>query len=171
MPFRGVRQTRGRNVTKIEFDAKLVGRGPVRAWVFLDFPRAVSQGLPSRNKVAVRGTMNGFPFRTSTFPIGDGIQQIAVNKKLQAGAKAGAGDRVHVVLEVDTKPRLVRTPPDLKAALAAAAKAHANYEELSYTHRKGYVDWITEAKRPETRDRRVREAVRRLSKGKGYFYE
>ncbi len=158
-------------MTRIEFEAKLVGRGPKRAWVFLDFPGSVSRQMPGGGKVPVRGVMNGFPFRTSTFPLGDGIQQIVVNKALQAGARAKAGDRVHVVLEVDAKPRTVRTPPDLRAALATAPKARENYENLSYTHRKGYADWITEAKRPETRDRRVQEALRRLSKGKGHFYD
>ncbi len=157
-------------MTKIEFEAKLVGRGPKRAWVFLDFPKSVSRQLPSRGKVPVRGTLNGFAFRTSTFPIGDGIQQIVVNKPLQAGARARAGDRVHVVLEVDAQRRTVHTPPDLRTALATAPRARENYENLSYTHRKGYVDWMTEAKRPETRERRVREALRRLSKGKGHFY-
>ncbi len=157
-------------MAKIEFRGRLIARGPKGAWVFLDFPKSVSRQLGSRGRVAVRGTLNGFPFRISAFPLGDGRHQIAVNKALQAGAKALPGDGVTVVLEVDTGPRLVRVTPDLKAALASSAKARENFEHLSYGHRKAYVDWITEAKRPETRARRVDQAIERLSKGKGYFY-
>lgn len=158
-------------MASIEFEAKLIARGPKGAWVFLDFPVSVSKELPSRGRVAVRGTMNGFPFTISAFPTGDGTHQIAVNKALQAGARAGPGDRVHVALEAETGPRTVTVPADLKRALAGAAKARENFEALSYGHRKAYVEWITEAKQAETRQRRIRLALERLSKGKGRFYE
>jgi hypothetical protein len=157
-------------VAKIEFDAKLIARGPGKAWVFLDFPVAVSKKLPTRGRVALRGTMNGFAFRISAFPTGDGTHQIAVNKALQAGARARPGDRVHMTIEVERAPPVVKVPEDLKAALRGSAKARENFEKLSYSHRKGYVDWIMGAKKPETRGRRLRQAVERLSKGKGYFF-
>lgn len=155
----------------IEFDAKLVARGPKGAWVFLDFPVSASKKLPSRGRVSVRGTMNGFAFRISAFATGDGTHQIAVNKALQAGAHARPGDRVHVVLEPDTGARRVSVPADLQRALANAPTARENFDRLSFSHRKGYVDWITEAKRRETRERRIEDTIRRLSKGKGYFYD
>jgi hypothetical protein len=157
-------------VAKIEFDAKLGARGPHGAWVFLDFPVSASRQLGSHGRVPVRGTMNGPPFRISAFPTGDGTHQIAVNKALQAGARATTGDRVHLVLEVDTGPRVVKPSPDLKAALTGAAKARENFDALSYGHKKAYVDWILEAKKPETRARRVQEAITRLSKVSGHFY-
>lgn len=154
----------------IEFEAKLVARGPKRAWVFLDFPVKASRQLGSRGRVAVRGTMNGHPFEISAFPTGDGTHQIAVNKALQAGARAKPGDRVHLVLEVETGPRVVKVPADLERALASAPKAMAHFDALSYGHKKAYVDWILEAKKAETRARRIAEALRRLVKGKGHFY-
>lgn len=158
-------------LSRIEFDGKLIARGPKGAWVFLDFPVSASKKLPSRGRVAVRGTMNGFAFTISAFPTGDGTHQIAVSKALQAGAKAGPGDRVHVSLEPETGPRTVTVPADLKKALATATKARKNFDDLSYGHRKAYVDWITEAKQAETRRRRIRQALDRLSTGKGRFYD
>ena len=153
----------------LEFDAKLIARGPKGAWVFLDFPENVSKQLGSRGRVPVRETMNGHPFRIPAFPTGDRTHQIAVNKALQAGAEATQGERVHVVLEVDTGPRVVKTPPDLKRALADAREAKVNFEALSYGHKKAYVDWILEAKKPETRASRIQEALKRLARGKGHF--
>lgn len=59
-----------------------------------------------------------------------------------------------------------RTPADLQAALRRAAKASATWKALAPSHRREYVEWITEAKRPETRRRRVATAVGWLAAGK-----
>jgi hypothetical protein len=64
-----------------------------------------------------------------------------------------------VVIEGDTKPRAVAVPDGLNAALAKHGNAKATFEDLAPSHKKAYVDWIAEAKRPETRTKRVREAV------------
>ena len=60
----------------------------------------------------------------------------------------------------------VRVPTDLKAALAKNAKARKTFENFSYSHKKEYVDWITDAKRDETRQRRFKTAIQWLSEGK-----
>ncbi|MFA5896886.1 MAG: YdeI/OmpD-associated family protein, partial [Thermoplasmata archaeon] len=100
---------------------------------------------------------------------GDGTHQIAVNKAMQAGAKAGPGDRLQMVLRVDTAPRTVKVPADLKKALTKSKAAQVNFERMTWSHRKRYVDWIEEAKRPETRAKRIDEAVKRISAGQGAF--
>jgi len=60
----------------------------------------------------------------------------------------------------------VNVPPDLKTALARNAKARKTFENFSYSHKKEYVEWITDAKRDETRKRRLATAIDWLSKGK-----
>jgi uncharacterized protein YdeI (YjbR/CyaY-like superfamily) len=60
---------------------------------------------------------------------------------------------VDIELELDAKPRTVRLPKDLAAALDKDARA--SFDRMSYTHRKEYVEWIEEAKREETRRRRI----------------
>ncbi len=57
-------------------------------------------------------------------------------------------------------------PRDLQDAVDADPEAHAAFERLSYTHRKEYVGWIAEAKRQETRRRRVAKAVAMLRENK-----
>jgi uncharacterized protein YdeI (YjbR/CyaY-like superfamily) len=56
-------------------------------------------------------------------------------------------------------------PAEVRRGLAANAKAHRFFESLAPGYRRDYVRWMTEAKRPETRARRVREALRRLARG------
>jgi uncharacterized protein YdeI (YjbR/CyaY-like superfamily) len=69
-------------------------------------------------------------------------------------------------MEPDTAPRTVEVPPDLKKALGANKAAHAAWDKYSYTHRKEFAQWVTEAKKPETRARRLEKAMEMLAAGK-----
>ena len=74
------------------------------------------------------------------------------------------GDTVEVEVWKDEAPRAVEIPAELKAAI----KKHnlmPVFERLSYTHQKEYCRWITEAKKEETRLRRLKEAVELLKNG------
>lgn len=64
-----------------------------------------------------------------------------------------------------TTPHLA-LPADLKSELARNAKARKTFDNFSYSHKKEYVEWITGAKREETRKRRLRTAMQWLSQGK-----
>ncbi len=154
---------------EIRFTTKLEGMGPKGAWVFLYFPKQADAKLGTKARVPIVGTINGFPFRSSAFPTGDGTHQIAVNKAMQAGAKARPGERVEVVLHVDTAPREVKVPKDLKEALEGLKGAKGKFEKLAWSHRRAYVDWIEEAKQPATRARRIQETVKRVAEGKGAY--
>ena len=57
-------------------------------------------------------------------------------------------------------------PPEFAAALDASPTARATLEAFAPSHRREYVQWITEAKRPETRDKRIAEAIGWLAEGK-----
>ncbi len=58
-------------------------------------------------------------------------------------------------------------PPDLAAALKKSKAAAKTFEGFSYSHRKEYIEWITEAKREETRQKRVATTIEWLAVGKG----
>jgi hypothetical protein len=80
------------------FSAKLIARGPRGAWTFLPIPFSVEQEWGTKPRVPVYGTLNGFAFRNSLMPEGDGTHSMMVGKELQAGAKAKSGDTVKVVI-------------------------------------------------------------------------
>jgi len=145
---------------KIQFTVKLeaVGRGGV----FFTLPRKESAKFGVRGRVPVTGSLNGYGFRSSIFPTGDGAHYMAVNKDVRAGAGVAVGDRVKVLMEVDTKPRTVELAPDIDRALSKSKSVRARFDKLSYTHRKEYVQWIESAKRPETRAHRIEEVIARL---------
>jgi uncharacterized protein YdeI (YjbR/CyaY-like superfamily) len=60
----------------------------------------------------------------------------------------------------------LNVPPDLKSALSKNTKARKTFENFSYSHKKEYVQWITDAKRDETRKRRLKAAIVWLAQGK-----
>ena len=88
---------------------------------------------------------------------------------MQAVSNWRDGEFVRISVSLDTRPRTVAVPKDLNPAVKKSAKAKAVFDGLAPSHRKAYVDWIEEAKRPETREKRVAETVGRLVKGEKFW--
>jgi hypothetical protein len=148
------------------FSAELIGNGPKSAWTFLRIPAAVSKAFAVRARLPVRGTINGFAFRSSVFPDGKGGHHMMINKAMRDGAKADQGDTVKVVMERDDAPREVQLPPELKRALAKNAAAKKRFADLSPSCKKEYADYIATARREETRTARVHKAVEMIAAGR-----
>jgi hypothetical protein len=118
-----------------------------------------------RARPPVRVTIAGHTYRSTIAPYG-GSYMLPLNRANRAAAGVAAGDAVTVELELDDEPRTVEVPDDVRAALAGDEEAAAAFERLSYTHQREYVEWITEAKREETRARRLAKTLDRLREGK-----
>jgi hypothetical protein len=154
-------------MTKTKFDFKLVGSGPKGTWLGITLSDAVKARLGVKKaRLPIAGTADGHPFRTSAAPMG-GEHCFVFTRELQAATGKRAGDSVKFEIWADDAPRTVEVPADLAAALKKS-KAKAGFDSLSYTHQKEYVKWVEEAKRPETRARRVAETVTRSAAGKGF---
>ncbi len=153
-------------MSKKQFRAKILAQGPSGAWSLMHIPFNLEKEWGSRARVSVRGKMNGFAFRTSIFPDGKGGHTMMVNKAMMQGAKAGQGETVRMELEQDTAPRVVAIPSDVKKALAKNSKAKTVFNAFAPSHRKAYVEWVTQAKRAETRASRIAKMVEMVAKGK-----
>jgi Bacteriocin-protection, YdeI or OmpD-Associated/Domain of unknown function (DUF1905) len=141
----------------------LVARGPAAA-VILDEEQVAAVGEGAK-RFPVVATVNGYQWRTSVVRMG-GEFMVGLNREVREGAGAEAGDTVELRLELDSAPREVEVPETLARALAGDSAAAAVFERMSFTHRKEYVRWIAEAKREETRERRVTQALEMLRQGK-----
>jgi hypothetical protein len=151
---------------KQEFAAKLMSKGPGGAWTYLPIPFDLHKVFGTKARVSVSGTLNGFPFHNSLMPEGDGTHSMMVSKELQAGANARAGDLVRVSLEPDTSERTVVVPEELRAALRSEPSAAAFFDSLTYSQKKEYADWISDAKQEATRIGRSTKAIQMLAAGK-----
>ena len=101
------------------------------------------------------------PFRT-TIASYDGQGWIGLRKAQREDLMVGEGDEITMTVEFDDVPRVAEVPPELAAALAANPDAAQAFEGLSYSHSREYAEWVSEAKRPATRERRAVQAVERI---------
>lgn len=143
----------------------LVERGESSAACAIHFPFDVEQTFGARGRVPVRGTLNGAPFRSSIFKM-RGRHFMVVNRRLREASGVSGGETVTVTVERDTEPRVVMPPRDFARALKANGAARAAWDKLSYTHRREHVEHVEDAKKPETRQRRIEKSVAQLAAGK-----
>jgi hypothetical protein len=131
----------------------------------IEVPEEVVTALGAGNRPPVRVTIGEYTYRTTVARMG-GRFLVGVNAEHRANAGVSAGEQLDVEILPDTEPREVSVPADLAAALAQDAKASETFDRLSYTHRKEWVRWVEEAKKPETRETRVAKTVESLRSGK-----
>ena len=155
--------------SKIRFKAKLLRPTATEqddSWTFLILPKGASAKLPSRSMTTVEGTINSFPFRATLEPDGQKSHWLKVDRKMSEGAGADAGDTVTLEIAPAGEEPEPTVPADLRKALATAPKARALWEEITIIARRDWIHWITSAKRPETRARRIGNACEMLAAGK-----
>lgn len=153
----------------IGFKAKLLRPAdPPRggSWTFLVLPRDASAKLPTRGMTTVEGLMNGQPFRAALEPDGRKSHWLKVSKKMREAAGAKVGDVVALKVRSVAREPERRVPVDLRKALAAAPRARALWSDITPVARRDWIQWITSAKRAETRARRIHNACDMLAAGK-----
>ena len=116
-----------------------------------------------RARPPVKVTIRGHTWRTTPAVYG-GVAYIGLNRDVRTAAGVDVGDRVRVDVELDTEPRTVELPVELREALDAH-DARADFDGLSFTHRREYANWIAGAKKDETRERRAGKAIEMLREG------
>ncbi len=112
---------------------------------------------PQRNRLRVKGTINGFGFRSSLFRARQGHFILLVNKKMQKGAAAVLGSIAEVVLEPDIEERTVTVPPELETVLRQDRALRRWHDALSDSYRKAIADRVTEPKSAAVRARRAEQ--------------
>jgi len=150
-------------VGRLTLIAPLVPRGPAAA-VILDDDQVAVIGEGAK-RFPVVATVDGYSWRTTVTRM-RGEFMLGLNREVREGAGVEAGDTVEVVVELDSAPREVEVPEALGSALAGDPAAKAAFEGMSYTHRREYARWIGEAKREDTRKRRIAQALEMLRQGK-----
>jgi hypothetical protein len=128
---------------------------------FIRVPPEVLTALGQRQRAPVKVTIKAYSYRT-TIAVYGGKSYIGVRREVREAAGVAAGEALTVSLEYDSELRTVDLPDALRAALEADAKALAAFDKLSYTRKKEFVDWVTGAKKADTQQRRLAQAVNML---------
>jgi hypothetical protein len=149
-------------MTQHKFRVQLLGRAGSDA-AALKPPFDVVAVFGHKGRVPIKGTINGFPFRSALMNMGEGHMMV-VNAQLRSDAQCKAGDTVTVLLAVDEDERTVEVPGYLKKIIAGDSQARKFWPKLSFTHQKEYVREIGDAKKPETRKKRIAAMMETLRK-------
>jgi hypothetical protein len=128
------------------------------------FPYDTEKEFGTRGQVRVKASFDGVPYAGSLVKYGRPQHMLPILKAIREQIGKGPGDSVSVVIERDETVRILEIPPTLKTQLKSEGLL-AGFEKLSFTHRKEYCRWISEAKKEETRQNRLTKAIAMLRKG------
>ena len=108
----------------------------------------------TKGKVPVKATFNGVPYTGSLIKYRNPLHMIGVPKSIREQIGKGPGDTIEIVVWRDEEVRTVEVPAQFEK-LIKKERLLPVFKKLSYTHRKEYCRWITEAKKEETRSKRL----------------
>jgi Bacteriocin-protection, YdeI or OmpD-Associated/Domain of unknown function (DUF1905) len=127
----------------------------------IEVPADIVAALDAGKRPPVVVNVNGYEYRSTVAPMGGKyLLPFSADRRTESGIRGG--DAIDVELTLDTAPRTVDVPADLQSALDASPAAAAAWDKLSYTYRKEHVRSVLDAKKAETRTRRIAAVVTKL---------
>jgi uncharacterized protein YdeI (YjbR/CyaY-like superfamily) len=148
--------------TRQRFRALLQPDGTNLRWITARVPFQPAAVWKTRRGMRVKGTINGFAFRTSLFGSAAKGYVVLVNKVMQKGAQAGPGEMAEFTLEPDIEEREARVPVELAKLLKQDRALARWFAALSYSYRKDICNTINEPKSADARTRRAEQMAERM---------
>jgi hypothetical protein len=145
------------------FTATIENAGGGGAFVRIPFDVEEVYG---KKRVPVKASIDGQPYRGTLVRMGEPFHILIILKAIREKTGKDFGDEVEIMLAEDKEERKVSIPPDLKSALEKDPAAKTAFQKLSYSHQKEHVNAILDAKRPETRQRRILKTLSMLTEKK-----
>ena len=145
-----------------KFKARIESASGGGACVF--FPYDVEKEFGTKGRVPVKATFDGVPHTGSMMKYGAPLHMLGILKNIREQIGKGPGDTVEVTVQKDESERTAEVPPEFEKLLKKEM-VWAAFDQLSYTHKKEYLRWITEARREETRATRQTKSVEMLRRG------
>lgn len=132
---------------------------------FVEVPFDVEKAFGAK-KPRIKAMIEGVPYRGLLTRMGGPNHILIILKGIREQIGKSFGDEIRVSVEEDVEERVITVPADLRRAFQSEKEAKAAFEKLSYTHKREYVMWIEEAKKEETRQRRIAKAIEMLKQGR-----
>lgn len=147
------------NRVSLEVELQSTPEYPTSAFMVFDFYPLEIFGTKARVPVVL--TIDGKKFRRNIARYA-GELMLVFNAELRERTGYKAGDRIQVLIERDFEPRVVELPQDVAQALKTA-RLLDKWQTWSYSHQREDIAWIEEAKRPETRQKRIAKLLEKLA--------
>lgn len=147
------------------FTAPLYSRHDGQVTMYLvDVPDEITDVLGRKKQVWIRGTVNAAPFETTLLPKAEGGSYLVLNFETRKRAGAKLGDDLEMAIEPNPVPRNreLPVPDDLAAVLDEFPEVKEAFGRLSKSRRYYLIEYIEEAKKPETRMKRIEKSLKNI---------
>lgn len=150
----------------ISFTGQIMQHGSINA-AFIEFPFSTEEIFGKKGQIKVKAIFdNAVAYRGSLVKMKTECHILGLTQEIRKELKKTFGDEVSVKLWEDNEERIVEIPEDVLVTFEKNKDAFEFYQKMSYTHRKEYMRWITEAKKPETREKRKQKMIEMILNGK-----
>ncbi|KMQ71349.1 YdeI/OmpD-associated family protein [Chryseobacterium koreense] len=148
------------------FEGEIQKAGEINA-AFVEFPFSVQELFGKKGQVRIQAVFDGkVEYRGSLTKMNSDCHILGLTQEIRKKLGKSFGDTVSVKLCEDKEERIVEIPEDVKIIFNENLKAKELFDAMSYTHRKEYIRWIVEAKKPETRENRKVKMIEMILAGK-----
>jgi uncharacterized protein YdeI (YjbR/CyaY-like superfamily) len=144
------------------FEARLERTRSRLNWVVIHIPFDAAKVWGLRGQIRVKGEINGFAFRSTLFPTGEGGHILVVNKRMQKEARTLEGSVARFQMEMDREVRSIAIPEQLQGILRQDRTLQRWYDQLNPSTRKDIAWWTGEVKSADARMRRAEQIGERL---------
>ena len=128
---------------------------------YIEIPFDVEKEFGAK-RVKVKAKFDNIEYRGSIVKMGGPCHMIGITKDIRKKLGKEPGDIISVEVEKDEEERVVEVPEDFVKLMEENLEAKEFYETLSYSGKRKYVNWINSAKKAETREKRIAEAILKL---------
>ncbi|MCQ4035782.1 YdeI/OmpD-associated family protein [Kaistella montana] len=150
----------------ISFKGKITQHGKINA-AYVEFPFSTEELFGKKGQVKIKAIFDDHvEYRGSLAKMKSNFHMLGLTQEIREKLDKTFGDEVSVKLWEDKEERIVEIPDDVKIVFNENLKAKELFDKMSYTHRKEYIRWIVEAKKPETRENRKVKMIEMILAGK-----
>ncbi|MDO5614863.1 MAG: YdeI/OmpD-associated family protein [Cruoricaptor ignavus] len=150
----------------IKFEAKILQHKNINA-AYVEFPYSTEELFGKKGQVKIKVIFDdSVQYRGNLANMGQGCHTLGLTQVVRKQLKKSFGDEVSVELWEDKEERIVEIPEDVQILFNDNEKAKNLFDEMSYTYRKEYIRWISDAKKPETRENRKTKMIEMILAGK-----
>jgi len=154
------------NLQSIEFKATIQQNGEMNA-AFVEFPFSTEELFNKKGQVKIKAVFDGkVEYRGSLAKMKSDCHILGLTQEVRKQLNKTFGDEVSVFLAEDKEERVVEIADDIVFVFNENPQAKDLFDKMSYTHRKEYIRWIEEAKKPETRENRKIKMIQMILNGK-----
>jgi hypothetical protein len=143
----------------IAFKTKLIKIGQT---TLLVLPKEASAPLPSRGMVAIKGTLQGYPFWGVLEPDGRGSHWLKVDARLRDAAKIQLDDEIVMEIEPTKEWQEPEIPADMQEGLAHDPEGYKIWQSITPMARWDWIRWVRATNNPDTRAKHVEVMLSKL---------